>query len=118
MSNDVFFLISAERGQQILDEIRNNTEYSLQTAMEVSLVAAKKDATVIQSRNELKAGTSFGIFEYSPMATRIRGNRQIPYAGEVYLTRWTWDGRKFVCETAWGTICEKVFRPGMLLVED
>ena len=55
-----------------------------------------------EKESALQEGRVYGTIGYSASATAIRGNRQIPYHGEIYLYKWTWNGKEFMQEDAWG----------------
>lgn len=46
-----------------------------------------------EKESALQEGRVYGTIGYSASATAIRGNRQIPYHGEIYLYKWTWKHR-------------------------
>lgn len=100
-----------------LEKIRNS-QYSLETAMEVFTTELIKETSPVPKK-ELKDGHTYQMFSYSPMATRIRGKNQIAHAGEVYLICMTWDAKakEFYCRNAWDGINYYKLQSGTLLVE-
>lgn len=56
---------------------------------------------------ELVEGKRYGCIGYSAGATAIRGGRQLPYHGEIYLYVWMWNGKEFVTQDAWGGVHSK-----------
>lgn len=49
-----------------------------------------------EKESALQEGRVYGTIGYSASATATRGNRQIPYHGEIYLYKWTWNGKEFM----------------------
>lgn len=56
---------------------------------------------------ELVEGKRYGCIGYSAGATAIRGGRQLPYHGEIYLYVWVWNGKESVTQDAWGGVHSK-----------
>lgn len=72
---------------------------------------------VAVTKSSLVDGRRYGVLGYSPMATAIRGNRAVPYHGEIYLYLWTYCGDGvFRTENGWGIISESRL-PGCPLIE-
>ena len=120
MQKFVFILPEDKRwmAESTLDAIRTSN-YSLETAMEINTTALIKEHAETATQDSLIDGHTYAIFSFSPMATRIRGNKQTAYAGEVYLISLTWDAKvgQFYCRNAWGGINYYPVKSGMLLVE-
>ena len=104
--------------ESALEKIRNS-QYSLETAMELFTTELLKECSKPVTVGELKDGHTYLMFSHSPMATRIRGNVQKANAGEVYLVCMTWDAKakEFYCRNAWSGINYYKLKSGTLLVE-
>lgn len=62
-------------------------------------------------KDVLREGKAYGTIGYSVGTTAIRGGRQLRNHGEIYLYKWTWNGKEFVQKDAWGGIHFKSHLP-------
>lgn len=98
--------------KKLLEEYREKYDDNLEYGHE-RLREAITESGIAQfvKKDTLREGKAYGTIGYGVGATAIRGGRQLRNHGEIYLYKWTWNGKDFVQEDAWGCIHIKGFLP-------